>query len=75
MTDDALVKFKIIQKESWSLFAPLEVVTTITAATLVNFSRVSSSHFRNELEALALPYFVNNHIQQHYLMSRAKKRF
>lgn len=30
--------------------------------------------FRNELEALASQYFKDNHMRQHYLMSRAKKR-
>jgi SAM-dependent methyltransferase len=41
MTDDVLTTFKMHQKESWGLFAPLEVVTTIAAASLVNFSRVN----------------------------------
>lgn len=44
MTRDELNAFKLLQKESWGLFAPLEVVTTMTAATLINFSRVNSNH-------------------------------
>lgn len=37
-----LTTFKENQKRSWGLFAPLEMVTTITAATLVQFSRIKS---------------------------------
>jgi len=44
MTDDELTAFKTMQKQSWGLFAPLEMMTTITAASLVKFSRVNSSH-------------------------------
>jgi SAM-dependent methyltransferase len=40
MTNDQFATFKEIQKQSWGLFAPLEVVTTICAASLVNFSRI-----------------------------------
>lgn len=39
ISEDTLATFKARQKESWGLFAPLEVVTTMPAATLVNFSR------------------------------------
>lgn len=42
MTHDVISSFKEIQKQSWGLFAPLEIVTTMTAATLVNFSCVKS---------------------------------
>lgn len=37
---DVLTTYKMNQKESWGLFAPLEAVTTMPAATLVNFSRI-----------------------------------
>lgn len=40
MTD--LTTFKENQKKSWGLFAPLEMVTTITAATLVEYSSIKS---------------------------------
>ncbi|MCS5711616.1 methyltransferase domain-containing protein [Candidatus Berkiella aquae] len=40
MENDALIAFKEVQKENWSLFAPLEAVTTICAASLVRFSRI-----------------------------------
>src|SRR5580693_3279354 len=43
MKNDLLVAFKEIQKQSWGLFAPLEVVTTMCAASLINFSRVKSN--------------------------------
>lgn len=39
MTTD-LAKYKEVQKQSWGLFAPLEAVTTMCAASLVNFSRI-----------------------------------
>jgi SAM-dependent methyltransferase len=38
-----LIAFKETQKKSWGLFAPLEAVTTICAASLVNFSRIKSN--------------------------------
>lgn len=44
MENDQLLAFKEIQKQSWGLFAPLEIVTTICAASLVNFSRITSSN-------------------------------
>lgn len=34
---------------------------------------ISLRKFRDDIEKLVSPYFVNNHIRQHYLMSRAKK--
>jgi ubiquinone/menaquinone biosynthesis C-methylase UbiE len=37
-----------------------------------DYSRLNQ--FRSELEALVKQYYNNNHIHQHYLMSRAKKR-
>jgi SAM-dependent methyltransferase len=43
MFNDPFVAFKEIQKQSWGLFAPLEAVTTMCAATLVNFSCMKSS--------------------------------
>ncbi len=44
MKDEQLVTFKAMQKEGWGLFAPLEVVTTMTAATLVKFAEVNATH-------------------------------
>jgi SAM-dependent methyltransferase len=41
MENNVLTAFKASQKESWALFAPLEVVTTIPAAHLVAFSRLT----------------------------------
>jgi len=37
---DPFVAFKAAQREGWALFAPLEIITTPTAATLVNFSGI-----------------------------------
>ncbi|MBS0288345.1 MAG: methyltransferase domain-containing protein [Proteobacteria bacterium] len=42
MTTDALTIFKENQKKSWGLFAPIEIFTTIPAASLVNFSGAKS---------------------------------
>ncbi len=42
MTNDRFATFKEMQKQSWSLFAPLEIVTTMCAANLVNFSQIKS---------------------------------
>lgn len=45
MAIDQLMAFKMLQKESWRLFAPLEIFTTIPAANLINFSSVKrNSH-------------------------------
>lgn len=41
MPDDPFAQFKAIQREGWSLFAPLELFTTIPAAKLVRFARVA----------------------------------
>lgn len=43
MTMDPFSAFKEVQKQSWSLFAPLEAVTTMPASTLVQFSGVNAS--------------------------------
>lgn len=43
MTTDTFADFKDMQKQSWGLFAPLEVVTIITAASLVTFSRIKQN--------------------------------
>src|ERR1700690_4497004 len=43
MKDSVLEEFKASQRESWSIFAPLEVVTTMPAASLVAFSRLTSN--------------------------------
>jgi SAM-dependent methyltransferase len=40
MNDDAITKFKEAQKQGWAHFAPLEAVTTPSAALLVKFARV-----------------------------------
>lgn len=40
MPDDPFAQLKAIQREGWSLFAPLEAVTTATAAELVNHARI-----------------------------------
>jgi len=40
MSADAIAKFKEAQKEGWAHFAPLESVTTPTAARLVKFAGV-----------------------------------
>ena len=38
---DPLAQFKAVQREAWALFKPLEAVTTIPAAELVEFARVA----------------------------------
>ena len=40
MADDPFASFKAAQREGWSLFAPLEAVTTIPAGELVRHARV-----------------------------------
>lgn len=40
MPDDPFAQLKAVQREGWSLFAPLEAVTTITAAELVKHARI-----------------------------------
>ena len=40
--DDVLARFKQAQREAWSKFAPLEAVTTVSAARLVEFAGVKS---------------------------------
>ena len=40
MSDDPFVQLKAIQREGWSLFAPLESVTTAPAAELVRYARI-----------------------------------
>jgi 2-polyprenyl-3-methyl-5-hydroxy-6-metoxy-1,4-benzoquinol methylase len=42
---DALAQFKQIQKEGWANFAPLEVLTTPTAARLVRFANIQPSQY------------------------------
>src|SRR5207253_7118794 len=42
MSADAIAKFKETQKQGWAHFAPLESVTTPTAARLVKFAGVQS---------------------------------
>ena len=40
MTDDPIAKFKEAQKQGWAYFAPLEALTTPSAARLVKFAGV-----------------------------------
>lgn len=40
MPDDPFAQLKAVQREGWSLFAPLEAVTTATAAELVHHARI-----------------------------------
>jgi len=40
MSNDPFAQLKAIQREGWSLFAPLEAVTTATAAELVRHARI-----------------------------------
>lgn len=40
MADDPFVQLKAMQREGWSLFAPLEAVTTAPAAELVKHARI-----------------------------------
>ena len=40
MTTDPLAPFKAAQREGWALFAPLEALTTMPAARLVDFARI-----------------------------------
>lgn len=40
----ALIEFKKAQREGWGLFSPLEVMTTITAPTLIQFSQLQAGH-------------------------------
>jgi SAM-dependent methyltransferase len=42
MSTDPFAQFKAMQREGWSLFAPLEVFTTMPAAALVRFAGVRS---------------------------------
>lgn len=42
MSDDPFVQLKSMQREGWSLFAPLEAVTTPTAADLVRHARIAA---------------------------------
>jgi len=42
MSDDPFIQFKAAQREGWSLFAPLEAVTTIPAGELVRHARLQS---------------------------------
>ncbi len=44
MTRDPYLAFKMGQKASWGAFSPLEAVTTVPSATLVNFSRLAAHH-------------------------------
>lgn len=40
MSNDPFAQLKAVQREGWSLFAPLESVTTMTAAELVKHARI-----------------------------------
>lgn len=43
MSNDPFAELKAIQREGWSLFAPLESVTTLTAAELVKHARIRAN--------------------------------
>lgn len=43
MSNDPFAQLKAIQREGWSLFAPLEAVTTVTAAELVKHARIRTN--------------------------------
>lgn len=42
MSDDPFASFKAAQREGWALFAPLEAVTTPSAAALVRFAGIAT---------------------------------
>src|SRR4051812_30935256 len=42
MSNDPFTQFKALQKEAWSLFAPVEILTTPPAAQLVNFAQIQA---------------------------------
>lgn len=44
MNAEMLAEFKQKQKESWNLFGPLEVITTLAAPALVKFSRLHAKN-------------------------------
>jgi SAM-dependent methyltransferase len=43
MTNEPFAEFKQMQKQSWGLFAPIEIVTTLVAPSLVTFSRIKQN--------------------------------
>jgi SAM-dependent methyltransferase len=43
-TPDPFAQFKSVQREGWSLFAPLEAMTTPAAALLVDYARIQPNH-------------------------------
>lgn len=45
MSDDPFAQLKAVQREGWSLFAPLEAVTTATAAELVKHARIRAGQW------------------------------
>lgn len=45
MSNDPFAQLKAIQREGWSLFAPLEAVTTATAAELVKHAHIRPGQF------------------------------
>jgi SAM-dependent methyltransferase len=45
MSNDPFAQLKVIQREGWSLFAPLEAVTTATAAELIKHARIRAGQF------------------------------
>lgn len=42
MNNELLSQYKNAQRESWGLFAPLDIMTTVAAAKLVKFSQLSA---------------------------------
>lgn len=45
MQNDPFEKFKSVQREAWSLFTPLEVLTTPPAAHLVSFAKIAKGDY------------------------------
>ena len=43
METESLVAFKEAQKQNWGLFAPFEIMTTMCAPSLVNFSQIKAN--------------------------------
>ena len=45
MPNDPFAQLKAVQREGWSLFAPLEAVTTTTAAELIHHARIRPGQY------------------------------
>ena len=82
-TTDPFSQFKAAQREGWALFGPLEMATTLPAATAGPLVKLMETlqgeteklaRFRGELEALIADYYADNAVSQHFLITRAIKR-